>query len=74
MAVDEPTTTDANLLLGRLSSRGLLDGEMGLDPELSRAVYKPIADQLGFTLEKDRTGDAGYRNCQYGANDPYHFG
>ena len=56
---DEPTTTDANLLLGRLSSRGLLDGEMGLDPELSRAVYKPIADQLGFTPEKTAQGMLG---------------
>lgn len=55
----EPTTTDANLLLGRLSSRGLLDGEMGLDPELSRAVFKPIADQLGFTLEKTAQGMLG---------------
>ena len=56
---DEPTTTDANLLLGRLSSRGLLDGEMGLDPELSRAVFKPIADQLGFTPEKTAQGMLG---------------
>ena len=55
----EPTTTDANLLLGRLSSRGLLDGDMGLDPELSRAVYKPIADQLGFTPEKTAQGVLG---------------
>ncbi|MGI9388223.1 MAG: hydantoinase/oxoprolinase family protein, partial [Methyloligellaceae bacterium] len=28
---DQPTVTDANLLLGRLSSRGLLDGDMALD-------------------------------------------
>ncbi len=55
----EPTTTDANLLLGRLSSRGLLDGDMGLDPELSRQVYKPIADQLGFTTEKTAQGMLG---------------
>jgi|TARA_B110000305_G_scaffold48047_1_gene51529 N-methylhydantoinase A len=55
----EPTTTDANLLLGRLSSRGLLDGDMGLDPELSRLVYRPIADQLGFTLEKTAQGMLG---------------
>lgn len=56
---DEPTTTDANLLLGRLSSRGLLDGDMGLNPELSRQVYTPIADQLGFTPEKTAQGMLG---------------
>ena len=59
MAGDEPTTTDANLLLGRLSSRGLLDGDMGLNPDLSREVYKPIADQLGFTPEKAAQGMLG---------------
>ena len=56
---DEPTTTDANLLLGRLSSRGLLDGDMGLDRELSMRVFLPIADQLGFTPEKTAHGMLG---------------
>ena len=55
----EPTTTDANLLLGRLSSRGLLDGDMGLDSALSRQVYQPIADELGFTVEKTAQGMLG---------------
>ena len=56
---NEPTTTDANLLLGRLSSRGLLDGDMGLDPELSLQVYQPIADKLGFTPQKTAHGMLG---------------
>lgn len=56
---DAPTTTDANLLLGRLSSRGLLDGDMGLDPELSRVVYQGIAKRLGFTVEKTAHGVLG---------------
>lgn len=55
----EPTTTDANLLLGRLSSRGLLDGDMGLDPDLSRTVYQPIADRLGFSPERTAHGVLG---------------
>lgn len=55
----EPTTTDANLLLGRLSSRGLLDGDMGLNPDLSRAVFQPIADRVGFTVEKTAQGMLG---------------
>ena len=36
---DRPTVTDANLVLGRLSRRGLLAGEMGLDESLSRAPH-----------------------------------
>lgn len=56
---DRPTVTDANLLLGRLSPRGLLDGDMGLDPELSRKAYQPIADQLGFTPERTAHGVLG---------------
>jgi N-methylhydantoinase A len=55
----EPTVSDANLVLGRLSPRGLLDGEMALDPTLSASAFKPIADQLGFTLEKTAHGVLG---------------
>lgn len=56
---DQPTVTDANLLLGRLSARGLLDGDMGLDPELSRQAFVPLADKLGFTPERTAHGVLG---------------
>ncbi len=56
---EQPTVTDANLILGRLSSRGLLDGDMGLDPGLSRAAYQPIADRLGFSPERTAHGVLG---------------
>jgi N-methylhydantoinase A len=56
---DQPTVTDANLLLGRLSTRGLLDGDMGLDAALSRAAYQPLADQLNFSVEKTAHGVLG---------------
>ncbi len=56
---DRPTVTDANLVLGRLSPRGLLDGDMGLDRELSRAAYQPLADQLGFSVERTAQGVLG---------------
>ena len=55
----DPTVSDANLVLGRLSARGLLDGEMALDPALSASAFKPIADQLDFTLEKTAHGVLG---------------
>ncbi len=52
----EPTVTDANLILGRLSARGLLDGEMALDPNLARAALQPVAERLGLGLEQVARG------------------
>lgn len=52
----EPTVTDANLILGRLSARGLLDGEMALDPALAGAALQPVADKLGLGLEQVARG------------------
>ena len=47
----EPTVTDANLLLGRLSPELFLGGEMRLDVERTRAaVAERIADPLGLDL------------------------
>ena len=56
---DRPTVTDANLVLGRLSSRGLLAGEMGLDETLSRAAFAPVAERLGFDVERTAHGVLG---------------
>ena len=55
----EPTVSDANLILGRLSSRGLLDGEMGLDTALSEAAFERIATRLGFSIERTAHGVLG---------------
>ncbi|ESR25914.1 hydantoinase/oxoprolinase family protein [Lutibaculum baratangense] len=52
----EPTVTDANVVLGRLSGRGLLGGAMALDTQASHAVMKPVAERLGFTAEKTAQG------------------
>ena len=56
---ERPTVTDANLLLGRLSSRGLLDGEMALDVDRARAAYEPLARELGFAPERTAHGVLG---------------
>lgn len=56
---DQPTVTDANLLLGRLSSRGLLDGDMGLDPKLANNAMAPLAKQLDFSVERTAHGVLG---------------
>ena len=52
----QPTVTDANLVLGRLPARGLLAGEMRLDAALARAAIAPIADRLGFGVERTARG------------------
>ncbi len=56
---EEPTVTDANLLLGRLSPRGLLDGEMALDIELARRAFEPIAARLRASVERAAGGVLG---------------
>ena len=56
---EQPTVTDANLLLGRLSPRGLLGGEMALDIELARRAFEPVAAHLGFSVERTAHGVLG---------------
>jgi N-methylhydantoinase A len=43
----EPTLTDANLLLGRLNPDFFLGGRLRLDGGLSRSVLVPLAERLG---------------------------
>jgi N-methylhydantoinase A len=51
-----PTVTDANLVLGRLSPSGLLDGRMALDSALAKKVMQPIAERLGVSIENAALG------------------
>ncbi|UCH75085.1 MAG: hydantoinase/oxoprolinase family protein [Rhodospirillales bacterium] len=55
----EPTVSDANLILGRLSPRGLLDGQMALDAQLARTAFAPAAERLGFSVERTAHGMLG---------------
>ena len=43
---EEPTVTDANLLLGRLDPEGALAGGVALDPAAARRAVGGLADQL----------------------------
>lgn len=49
---DQPTVTDANLILGRLSPAGLLGGKMPLDVAAARAAFAPLAGRLGCSIER----------------------
>ncbi len=52
---EEPTVTDANVVLGHLPPR-LLGGEMSLDVEAARNAVKKIADTLGLSIEEAAQG------------------
>ena len=54
-----PTVTDANLLLGRLSDRGLLGGRMTLDRRRAAEVFAGIAGELGYGAERAAHGVLG---------------
>ncbi|MBB4066039.1 caprolactamase subunit alpha [Gellertiella hungarica] len=52
----EPTTSDANLVLGYLSPDGLLGGKLPLDIEKARAAVRKVADPLGISVERAAYG------------------
>lgn len=49
---DRITVTDANLLLGRIPSEGLLGGEMPLDIARARTAMEEFARKLGYSVEE----------------------
>jgi N-methylhydantoinase A len=54
---EEPTVTDANVVLGRVSSTKFLGGEMPLDVDAAReAMRTKIADPLGMSIEEAALG------------------
>lgn len=52
----EPTVTDANLVLGRLSPKGLLAGRVPLNMQLARDAFAEIAQALGISIEQAALG------------------
>ncbi|MEY8827569.1 hydantoinase/oxoprolinase family protein [Sedimentitalea sp. XS_ASV28] len=54
---ENPTTTDANLVLGYLNADGLIGGRLPLDVEKARGAIKTkLADPLGISVEKAAYG------------------
>ncbi len=54
---DDPTITDANVVLGRLNPSGLLGGEMKIFPELSgKAIEKKVAEKVGLDVTSAASG------------------
>lgn len=52
----EPTTSDANLVLGYLNPEGLLGGKLPLDLERARQAIRKIAEPLGMSIERAAYG------------------
>ena len=53
---EEPTVTDANLVLGRLNAEFFLGGEIELDLEKSSRAIRNCADQLGMNVVETAYG------------------
>lgn len=53
---DQPTVTDANMVLGYLPDAALLGGEMALDRAAAERAVQTVADQLGLSLKKAAAG------------------
>lgn len=52
----EPTTTDADLILGYLSADSPLAGGVPLDLEAARSAFAPVADKLDVSIEEAAAG------------------
>ncbi|MBB5153646.1 hydantoinase/oxoprolinase family protein [Saccharopolyspora phatthalungensis] len=64
---EEPTNTDANLVLGILPERGLLGGRKALSKELARkAIQTKIAKPLGLSVEDAAAAIYAVQNAQTG--------
>ncbi|SFN54196.1 hydantoinase/oxoprolinase family protein [Actinomadura madurae] len=62
-----PTNTDANLVLGILSERGLLGGRQPLRSDLAReAIREHVAEPLGLTVEEAAIAIHEVQNAQAG--------
>jgi len=53
---EEPTVTDANLVLGRLNPHYYVGGEMGLDAERAQRAVERVAAPLGYSIEEAAEG------------------
>jgi N-methylhydantoinase A len=53
---EQPTVTDANVVLGRLNPRALLDGAFPIDARRSRTAVASVAAPLGGDVERTAAG------------------
>jgi N-methylhydantoinase A len=61
---EEPTATDANLLLGYLDAGSPLAGDVELDREAAERVVGKLGDELGLSLEETAAGIVRVANTE----------
>ena len=64
---EQPTVTDANLILGYLDPDYFLGGRMRIYPEKSRAAIEPLARQLGLDAVQTAKGIYEIANTHMGS-------
>ena len=64
---DQPTVTDANLILGYLDADYFLGGKMRIYPEKSLAAIEPLAQRLGLTPVQTAKGIYEIANTHMGS-------
>ena len=70
---DEPTVTDANVVLGHLPPR-LLGGEMELDVDAARAAVAKVGDAMGLSVEEAAEGILSIVKREHGWSSPRRLG
>jgi N-methylhydantoinase A len=63
----EPTITDAQMLLGRLPTEGLLGGRMSVRPDLAEAALAAVAARLGMPVDRLAAGAIRIANTKMAA-------
>jgi len=53
---EEPTVTDANVVLGRIDPQGFLGGELQIDPARAEAAVRRVAEPLGLSVTEAALG------------------
>ncbi len=53
---EQPTVTDANMVLGFMNTDRLLGGVIRLDPERARSSVKPLSDAFGIPIQETALG------------------
>ena len=66
----EPTVTDANVVLQTLNPTHLLGGRMAVRQDLARAAIERLATSLAHGCDGDRARHHLGRHRQHGARDP----
>ncbi|HJF34203.1 MAG TPA: hydantoinase/oxoprolinase family protein [Sporosarcina psychrophila] len=61
---NQPTVTDANVVLGRIDPNNFLGGDLKLDKEAAYQAVKSVADQINLSVEETAEGICDIANAK----------